>query len=245
MSPDWPGSVWLSGNSVACQAVPCPACRPGPVVMRGGDYRGLQSPIPLGRGPDMPGCSMKLSCGHLAVRMASRGARRGASERRYQATASDVQRLKLLAEPHPAMFCLKRNLYGMQEVRGSNLLAPHFHRSGLFAAHHAARGTVGDGRQEQSLLPGRGCRGCCYASGSGRGVVSLEVAEVQPRAAAGQAGHRHVGERLQVLVALVPLPCLAAGVKLKFSTFRLCHATSTGSGTAPSILRDIRLTIVP
>ena len=33
--------------------------------------------------------------------------------------------------------------------------------------------------------------------------------------------------------------------KLKFSTFRLCHATSTGSATSPSILRDIRLTIAP
>jgi len=47
----------------------------------------------------------------------------------------------------------------------------------------------------------------------------------------------------------MPLPSASGdirlGVKLKFSTFRLCHATSTGSGTAPSILRDIRLTIVP
>ena len=34
-------------------------------------------------------------------------------------------------------------------------------------------------------------------------------------------------------------------LKLKFSTFRLCHATSTGSATSPSILRDIRLTIAP
>src|SRR5580704_7334718 len=34
-------------------------------------------------------------------------------------------------------------------------------------------------------------------------------------------------------------------LKLKFSTFRLCHATPTGSGTSPNILRDIRLTIAP
>ena len=40
-------------------------------------------------------------------------------------------------------------------------------------------------------------------------VVGLEVAEVQAEAAADQAGHRHVGERLQVLVALVPLLRLA------------------------------------
>jgi len=33
--------------------------------------------------------------------------------------------------------------------------------------------------------------------------------------------------------------------KLKLSTFRLCHATSTGSATSPSILRDIRFTNQP
>ena len=31
----------------------------------------------------------------------------------------------------------------------------------------------------------------------------------------------------------------------KLSTLRLCHATSTGSATSPSILRDIRLTSAP
>ena len=55
------------------------------------------------------------------------GAKRGASERRYQAMPGEVQRLKLLAGPHPAMFSHKRNLYGMQEVRGSNpLSSTHF-----------------------------------------------------------------------------------------------------------------------
>src|ERR1700730_10489634 len=34
-------------------------------------------------------------------------------------------------------------------------------------------------------------------------------------------------------------------LKERFSTFRLCHATPTGSGTSPNILRDIRLTIAP
>ena len=34
-------------------------------------------------------------------------------------------------------------------------------------------------------------------------------------------------------------------LKLKLSTFRLCHATSTGSATSPNIFRDIRLTIAP
>src|ERR1700676_3777021 len=34
-------------------------------------------------------------------------------------------------------------------------------------------------------------------------------------------------------------------LKLRFSTFRLCHATPTGSGTSPNILRDIRLIIAP
>src|ERR1700730_11271762 len=33
--------------------------------------------------------------------------------------------------------------------------------------------------------------------------------------------------------------------KLMFRTFRLCHATPTGSGTSPNILRDIRLTMAP
>src|ERR1700722_536106 len=39
--------------------------------------------------------------------------------------------------------------------------------------------------------------------------------------------------------ALRPTP------KLKFSTFRLCHVTPTGSGTSPNIFRDIRLTRAP
>jgi hypothetical protein len=39
--------------------------------------------------------------------------------------------------------------------------------------------------------------------------VGLEVAEIQAEAAADQAGNRHVGKRLQVLVTLVPLLCLA------------------------------------
>jgi hypothetical protein len=51
------------------------------------------------------------------------GARRGASERRYQAATGDVQRLKLLVEPHPATSRNNKYLYGMQEVRGSNPLS--------------------------------------------------------------------------------------------------------------------------
>ena len=43
------------------------------------------------------------------------------AQRRYQAMPGEVQRLKLLAGPHPAMFSHKRNLYGMQEVRVSIL----------------------------------------------------------------------------------------------------------------------------
>jgi hypothetical protein len=49
-----------------------------------------------------------------------RGAKRGASEQRYQATAGDMQRLKLLVEPHPAPSRDDKDLYGMQEARGSN-----------------------------------------------------------------------------------------------------------------------------
>jgi len=41
------------------------------------------------------------------------------------------------------------------------------------------------------------------------------------------------------------LSALRPTLKEKFSTFLLCHATSTGSATSPSILRDIRLTIAP
>src|ERR1035441_2302955 len=56
-----------------------------------------------------------------------RGARRGARERRYRATAGDVQRLKRLVEPHPAALRNDKVLYGMQEVRGSNpLSSTHF-----------------------------------------------------------------------------------------------------------------------
>jgi hypothetical protein len=55
-------------------------------------------------------------CGYLAVNAASRGA----SERRYEAMTGDVQRLKLLAEPHTATLRNDKDSYGMQEVRGSN-----------------------------------------------------------------------------------------------------------------------------
>lgn len=75
------------------------------------------------RNPNMSGCSIKLSCCHPIVGMASRGARRGASGRRYRATSSDMQRLKLLVEPHPAILRDDEYLYGMQEVRGSNPLS--------------------------------------------------------------------------------------------------------------------------
>ena len=51
------------------------------------------------------------------------GAKRGASERRYQAMPGAVQRLKLLVEPHPATLRDDKVLYGMQEVRGSNPLS--------------------------------------------------------------------------------------------------------------------------
>ena len=47
----------------------------------------------------------------------------GASGRRYGATSSDMQRLKLLVEPLPATSSHGSGLYGMQEVRGSNPLS--------------------------------------------------------------------------------------------------------------------------
>src|ERR1700730_13582554 len=59
----------------------------------------------------------------------SRGAKRGAREGRYQATPGDVQRLKLLAEPHPATLRYGKDLYGMQEVRGSNPLSSTLFRA--------------------------------------------------------------------------------------------------------------------
>jgi hypothetical protein len=68
-----------------------------------------------------------LSRGGLAVarraRNPGRGARREASEQPYQAMPGDVQRLKLLAEPHPATLRYDKFLYGMQKVRGSNPLS--------------------------------------------------------------------------------------------------------------------------
>jgi hypothetical protein len=50
------------------------------------------------------------------------GAREGASERRYRAVTGDVERVRLLVEPHPATSGYWLDLYGMQEVWGSN---PH------------------------------------------------------------------------------------------------------------------------
>ena len=61
--------------------------------------------------------------GGAAAKKPGRGARRGASERRYQATSSDMQRLTLLAGPHPATLRDDKDLYGMQKVRGSNPLS--------------------------------------------------------------------------------------------------------------------------
>lgn len=51
------------------------------------------------------------------------GARRGASKRQYRATTGDVERLRLLVEPHPTTsgYWLDLYLYGMQRVRSSNL----------------------------------------------------------------------------------------------------------------------------
>jgi hypothetical protein len=48
----------------------------------------------------------------LAGTGSRRGAKRGASERRYQAMPGDVQRLALLAEPHPATLRDGKDLYG-------------------------------------------------------------------------------------------------------------------------------------
>jgi hypothetical protein len=56
-------------------------------------------------------------------RKSGRGARRGASEQRYQAMPGDVRRLKRLAGPHPATLRNNKDLYGMQKVRGSNPLS--------------------------------------------------------------------------------------------------------------------------
>ena len=70
----------------------------------------------------MLGRSINCSYSRLAVGAASRGAKRGASERRYQATVGNAQPLKLLVEPHPATLRNDKDLYGMQKVRGSNPL---------------------------------------------------------------------------------------------------------------------------
>jgi hypothetical protein len=46
------------------------------------------------------------------------GARRGANKRQYRAITGDVERLKLLAGPHPATSGYGLDLHGMQEVWG-------------------------------------------------------------------------------------------------------------------------------
>jgi hypothetical protein len=47
------------------------------------------------------------------------GSKTGSKRGAISATAGDVQRLKLLVEPHPGTSRNGKNLYGMQEVRGS------------------------------------------------------------------------------------------------------------------------------
>src|SRR5450755_2989726 len=91
-------------------------CMPGAVVLASGPAKGVR----YARGFD-PYCPSRLAVRARRARTV-RGARRGASERRYQATASDIGRLKLLVEPHAATSRNNKDLYGMQEVRGSNPL---------------------------------------------------------------------------------------------------------------------------
>jgi hypothetical protein len=76
-----------------------------------------------GRDFNMLGRSINCSYSRLAVGAASRGAKRGANERRYRAMASDFQRLKLLVGPLLAKLRNDKDLYGMQKVRGSNPLS--------------------------------------------------------------------------------------------------------------------------
>jgi hypothetical protein len=97
------GSVGSSGRRAGCLRCSCPCRRARPE----GQYNRSFDSVSGGE-----------ACRQRGAQETGRGARRGASERRLSATSSDMQRLKLLVEPHPAIFCLKRNLYGMQEVRG-------------------------------------------------------------------------------------------------------------------------------
>jgi hypothetical protein len=71
-----------------------------------------------------------------------RGARRGASGRRCRTILSDVGRLKLLVEPHPATLRNNKALYGMQEVRGSNHLSS------------TAQSNISNSRTVAILVPG-------------------------------------------------------------------------------------------
>jgi hypothetical protein len=88
--------------------------------------------------------------------------------------------------------------------------------------------------RDDGKVPARGLLQKC----SGVGVQGSGEGQVQAEAAADHAGHRHVRERLQVLV-------FRARVKLKFNTFQLCQYTPSGSGTSPNILRAARVTTAP
>lgn len=65
------------------------------------------------------------------------------------------------------------------------------------------------------------------------------------KAAVDQAGHRHVGRRLQILVTLIPLLYLTTEAEAEVQHLPVVPRHLDRLGTSPSILRDIRLTIAP
>ena len=72
-----------------------------------------------------------------------------------------------------------------------------------------------------------------------------EVAEIQAEAAADQCAAAMCANDFRFSSHASHFSALRPTAKLKLNTFRLCHTTSTGSATSPSILRDILLTSPP
>jgi hypothetical protein len=131
----WPGPLdacgvlWVRGAGHRRSGVDCGPgwrsgplrCLPGPSGCRAGCPEGCSVGVGMpGRKGNATGNSVQSPVTGLSAaqraRKLGRGARRGASERRSRAITSDIERLKLLVERHPATSGDGPNLYGMQGI---------------------------------------------------------------------------------------------------------------------------------
>jgi hypothetical protein len=156
-----------------------------------------------------------------------RGARRGAIERRCQATSSDMQRLALLAGPHPAKLRDDKDLYGMQKVRGSNSLSSTTRSEACGDPIKIIREQTGSKPDEAGWSRRRVIGEMCSIAG-----VSVEANQTSRESASvGHAGTF----ALTLMVAMAPgwsrmaFPCLPCSYIDLNRTAGSCWGSGTGT----------------